>query len=566
MAEPLRIGLLCDDRAPKRWEVECLRKVLQVPGVELVVVARRNTPPLQRPGLVQRVLRHPWRMALFLHYRRHFLRVPAYTPDAWPDAVLKAPTVPVTPQREGTAERISPADLDRIKAHAPDVLLRFGFGILKGDILQLPRLGVWSYHHGDSTHYRGQPPGFWEMHDGSPVIGAVLQRLTERLDAGAVLMNGWFAVDPGSLSRTLDTAIMGSTGWMAEVCRRIRAGNAQAAQGTPCITSAPVRRYPDNRAFLRFYGRTRAARSTRGEALDGREWNIGVLYQPISALLDERPSLNPRWLPAPSVGSARSTPFGYLVDGQLNVLYTKRDRVTGAAVISRLRPKRDNVLKRSRTMLEGTGPMAYPCLVHHADQYWVVCERQGSGRTDLFTLNAGNDALEFHSTLLPVELRAPTLFHHAGRWWLMGTVDPGSDHDLFVFHAEHLTGPYRPHALSPVLTDARYARPAGSPFVHAGVLYRPAADRTAPDGEVVLLRVDVLTPDAFQQTPVRSFGAIKGSPWSRGIGCITAVDGITLVDGVRGGTALAEGGPSKGGKRTHRNTDDRAIERDDEDE
>ena len=78
--------------------------------------------------------------------------------------------------------------------------------------------------------------------------------------------------------------------------------------------------------------------------------------------------------------------------------------------------------------------------------------------------------------------------------------------------------------------------------------------------------MDVLTPDAFQQTPVRSFSAIKGSPWSRGIGCITAVDGITLVDGVRGGAALAEGRPSKGSARTKRNTDDRAIERDDEDE
>jgi hypothetical protein len=116
-----------------------------------------------------------------------------------------------------------------------------------------------------------------------------------------------------------------------------------------------------------------------------------------------------------------------------------------------------------------------------------------------------------------------------------------------------------------VVTDARHARPAGSPFVHAGTLYRPVADRTAPDGEVAIMRVDTLGPAEFRQTRVRTLGGIKGSPWSRGIGCITAVDGLTLVDGVRGGT-VAAAPTSKGRERMGRGTDDRAIEREDTDD
>jgi hypothetical protein len=565
MAEPLRIGLLCDDRPPRKWEVECLRQVLGVPGVELVVVVRRSKPAAPARSFAQRLLWYPWRMALFLHYRRRHLRVPAYAPAEWPATVGAAQVLRVEPERDGATERFSVADLQRLKSHAPDVLLRFGFGILKGEVLQVPRHGIWSYHHGDPAHYRGQPPGFWELHDGARTIGTVLQRLTERLDAGSALKEGWFAVDPGSLARTLDRAISGSTGWMADLCRRLIAGDVHAAMGAPITTNAPVRRYPDNSTFLRFLGRIRAARKAGIDGLDGREWNIGVLYQPISALLEERPSLNPRWLPAPSVGSSRSAPFGYMVEGQLNVLYTKRDRVTGASVISRLRPKRDNVLKRSRTMLEGTGPAAYPCLVNADEANWVVCEQHGLGRTDLFSLNVNNDALLFHCTLVDVALHAPTLFQFNDRWWLMGTVDPTGDHDLCIYHADRLTGPYQPHAHNPVLTDARHARPAGSPFAHAGTLYRPVADRTAPDGEVVIMRVDVLGPAEFRQTPVRTLGGIKGSPWSRGIGCITAVDGLTLVDGVRGGTGAAATA-SKGRGRMGQGTDDRAIEREDTDD
>jgi hypothetical protein len=508
--------------------------------------------------------RYPWRLALFLHFRRR-MRVPANEPDAWPEAVKDAVVLRFTPVRDGHAERIADADLARLQEHRPDVLLRFGSGILKGPILQLPRHGVWGMHHGDPTLYRGQPPGFWELHDGQRVIGAVLQRLTEHPDSGAALYSGWFAADPSSLKNTLQTVLSGSTGWMAAICRRLVVGDTAAAVGSPIITHAPVRHYPDNRAFLRFLSRTRSAVAISAEQRERSEWNLGIIYQPISALLEERPSLNPRWLPPPSPGSSRSTPFGYVMDGQLNMLYTKRDRVSGASEIARLRPKRDNVLKRSRTMLQGDGGAAHPFVLVHGGKTWVVVERPGTGRTELHILNASNDALEFHSTLVDAPLRSPTLFTHAGRWWLLGTCGPGADHDLYIYHADDLPGPYRPHALMPALTDARNARPAGTPFLHQGVLYRPVSDRTTPDGQVAIVRVDALTPTTFRQTRVKVFKAIKGSPWSGGLGSISAVDGMTLVEGSRG-RALTSAQQRGQGHKGNVRTDDRSIERDDEDE
>ena len=68
----------------------------------------------------------------------------------------------------------------------PDVLVRFGFGIVKGPMLDLPTHGVWGFHHGDEEKFRGGPPGFWEIMHDDPVTGAVLQRLTEKLDAGRI--------------------------------------------------------------------------------------------------------------------------------------------------------------------------------------------------------------------------------------------------------------------------------------------------------------------------------------------------------------------------------------------
>ncbi|MBK7221811.1 MAG: hypothetical protein IPH94_10950 [Saprospiraceae bacterium] len=42
-----------------------------------------------------------------------------------------------------------------LKAIEPDLLIRFGFRILRGEVLILPKYGIWSLHHGDNRINRG---------------------------------------------------------------------------------------------------------------------------------------------------------------------------------------------------------------------------------------------------------------------------------------------------------------------------------------------------------------------------------------------------------------------------
>lgn len=69
-----------------------------------------------------------------------------------------------------------------------DLLVRFGFGILKGNVLDAPKHGVLSYHHGDLRRYRGQPAGFWEFINGEREAGVTLQRINETLDGGEIVV------------------------------------------------------------------------------------------------------------------------------------------------------------------------------------------------------------------------------------------------------------------------------------------------------------------------------------------------------------------------------------------
>jgi len=78
-------------------------------------------------------------------------------------------------------------DVATINKKDLDFILRFGFNIIRGEILNAARYGVWSFHHDDERKYRGSPPGFWELYYRDPVTGSILQRLTDRLDGGIVL-------------------------------------------------------------------------------------------------------------------------------------------------------------------------------------------------------------------------------------------------------------------------------------------------------------------------------------------------------------------------------------------
>jgi hypothetical protein len=80
-----------------------------------------------------------------------------------------------------------PADVVET-ARSVDVLFRFGFGFLKGDILDAPTHGTLSYHHGDFRRYRGRPPGFWEFIHDEETAGVTLQRLNETLDGGEIIV------------------------------------------------------------------------------------------------------------------------------------------------------------------------------------------------------------------------------------------------------------------------------------------------------------------------------------------------------------------------------------------
>ena len=75
-----------------------------------------------------------------------------------------------------------------------------------------------------------------------------------------------------------------------------------------------------------------------------------------------------------------------------------------------------------------------------------------------------------------------TLFNHDGKWWLFTLIDKidsslAVSPELYLFWSDDfLSDHWTSHPLNPVVTDVRYARPAGRIFSRNGNIYRPSQD------------------------------------------------------------------------------------------
>jgi len=530
---------MCNGTTLPAWEASCLYKLLALENVEPVLLIIDND---------SLTASNNWKKLKNLNFRKLFWyihsfffverRSRAMRPVDMASTLAQVPSIRCTVVRKGKfSQYFSEADIAEVRRYDLDFILRFGFNIIRGEILQVARFGVWSFHHGDEKKYRGDPPGFWEIYKGDNVTGAILQRLTDRLDGGIVLRKGFFRTISTSHVRNRDAIYFGSTDWPAQVCFDIQNGNADYLDASLSKTSAPIFRAPDNVQMMFFL--LKVIKNFFLELYNllftYDQWNIGVVDSPIHVFLTPGARPPVRWLPAPARGKFAADPFAICREKNIHILFEDYDYRTAKGCISAM-SIHEKLLSPSKVVINAPFHMAYPYLLKYKDQIYCVPETCEAQEVSLYMAN------EFPNTWVKVATLIKdfagvdsTVFQYEGRWWLMAT-DENDDSSckLKAWHAPDLLGPWQPHAANPIKVDVRSARPAGTPFIHEGHLYRPSQDCSGNyGGKIVLNRVIRLTPAEFKEEQVAVIEPYRNSPYPDGLHTISAAGDVTIIDGVR---------------------------------
>ena len=199
----LRIGLLLGDYNISAWSFKMIENIAASSYAEIVLVimndnkkAESNTTPLSK-------LRNNRGRLMYLMVRRvleilysGLIERKTYLPDATKRVNCEAllgniPTLKVKTVQTKRSDYFQDGDIKTIREHNLDILVRCGFGILRGAILGSAKYGIWSYHHGDNRINRGGPSGFWESMENWNETGSILHILTEDLDNGKVLYRSY---------------------------------------------------------------------------------------------------------------------------------------------------------------------------------------------------------------------------------------------------------------------------------------------------------------------------------------------------------------------------------------
>ena len=201
------------------------------------------------------------------------------------------------------------------------------------------------------------------------------------------------------------------------------------------------------------------------------DWNIGIVQAPIEQMLAPDEDQAVAWLPA-RPGHFAADPFGLERDGTLHIFFEDFDRRSSKGTINHVAIDPHGTVSEPECVLDPGVHASYPFLVVHDGADFMLPETAASGNLVLY------EALDFPRRWRPavtmlsgIPAVDPSVIEYAGRWWMFATrLDRGHNHNLFVWHARHLTGPWTPHAANPVKTDARSARSGGTPFIVEGKL------------------------------------------------------------------------------------------------
>ncbi len=500
-ARPLRVVLVGPERVPawlaRAFELARLRDDIELSALQLQMRLDRARRPL------------PFGLFAFLWLERRLLRLLDRLRGRPLDGPLSVAKLP--------ADMCTPISNARTDAGAP-LVLRERLGELRPDLVLCMGRRDWARElAGVAAH------GCWVLDDdlldpvsaGASLLSPILERedasqISLELNSGdglpaRVLAGSWGATRALSFSQHRDLAFLKLPALL------LRALRSLPAAGTRSVARLQVGPKEVRSGIGAGMKAARIAldmtiRSGRRRRETHQPWYV-IVSAAGRALKPENPRVESyRALIAPG-RNYWADPFLVESGGRCLLFVEEFVDVRKKGVIACLELQEDGSALDLGIVLEEPFHLSYPQVFCWREVWYMTVEAEESGKVILYR------AVDFpHGWSQVTDLVHgwpcvdPTLYRQDGHWYLFTNISEGGGNpsdELFLFVADALEGPYRPHPANPLLADVRRSRPAGQLFHREGRLYRPAQCCAPTYGAAVIFNeVLVLDPEHYRERQV----------------------------------------------------------------
>jgi hypothetical protein len=555
MRARLKVGVLIDSNLIPNWAFKMLGQIVGSNYAEIVLIVKNGTP-IAPPKNIFRKIRDNPRNLLYAALTKLDERVKTLGPNAFSSKDIyqllpNVPSVSIKPIQKEFSDYLTRDDVLKIKSSNIDVLIRLGFRILRGEVLSCARCGVWSYHHGDNRINRGGPAGFWEVLEGWPETGSILQILTEDLDNGKVLYRSYSRTDNRSIIRNKNNYYWKGISFLPRKLEELY----ELGEGEFLSRIRQDNQHPS------FYSRRRytAPKNIQLIGLALKHYSkcifkkLQSLYYFDQWMLLYRINRNTEFSSSfwrfkkiiPPKDRFWADPFIVFENGKYYIFIEEFIYKSNKGHISYLIMDKYGNFSTPKIAIDKPYHLSYPFVFHHNGEYYMIPETSNNRTIDLYKCIGFPDRWKSIKTLMKdIYAVDTTIFNKDGVWWLFVNIreneGASSSDELFLFYSSDLFSEHwTPHPKNPIISDIKSSRPAGKIFLYNGNIYRPSQNNIYRYGYggysygygMKINQIVTLTKSEYKEVDVNDIEPL----WDKKIVAthtINYLEGLTVIDGL----------------------------------
>lgn len=480
----IKIGILINSFKLKLYEYKILEYIIYDSRYELNLVVKKANPTNSTFTKYSKNL-------LYLIFKRFdrflFKKKAKYLKITNVDELLRnVSLLNVQTQEIKYFDFFEQKDLDEIKGYDIDIFLRFGFNILKGEILKISKFGIWSFHHANNDVNRGGPAGFWEVINNEPTTGFILQSLTDDLDNGNIIEKGYISTHSISPYVNLNNISLKSYIALKRNLEKIyETRKLTYFQSNKIFYTNHLFKEPTN--YLMFKSTYKIIlnylKYIKKKLIKKNRWFL--LYSKNKSHKFETSLFRFKKLKN-SKNVFWADPF--VIDdinrsSLTHIFFEEYDYTSKRGHISHmLYDATNDSFSHPTVILKENFHLSYPCTFLIDKNYYMIPETHSDKTIRLYKAKEFPYKWTLKKILLEdITANDVTPFFHYNKWWIFMNVtlheDASHHDDLFLYFTDDLlSGKWNSHPKNPIVSDSSNARMGGKVFKYNNEIYRPAQD------------------------------------------------------------------------------------------